>query len=83
MLNAVGTVSSGGSAIAAKRIIGDAINTIGSIVGFSSLEKQIIKKLEDARGKMNIFERHMGHLSHLEEGMGRISKTRKNLRCFR
>ncbi|MCH8348451.1 MAG: hypothetical protein IH901_08190 [Proteobacteria bacterium] len=83
LLNAVGTVISGGSAFAAKRIIGDAINTIGSIVGFSSLEKQIIKKLEDARGKMNIFERQMGHLSHLEEGMGRINKTRKKLRCFR
>ncbi len=83
LLNAVGAAISGGASVAAKRVIGDTISIIGSIVGFSSLEKQIIEKLEDARGKMDIFERHMGHLDHLEEGMGRINRTRKKLRCFR
>lgn len=83
MLDAVGAALSGGSSTVAKRVMGNAISTIGTLVGFTSLEQQITEKLSEARGKMDQFENFTGQLAHLEDGIARINKTRKELGCFR
>lgn len=81
VLTGLGTLISRGSVSSAGKIIGNALGVLANLVGLTSFEQQIKRRLIQLEGLMLRFQDLGGQLDHLEKGMGRMHQTRDKLKC--
>ena len=81
VLNGLGTLISRGSVRSAGKIIGDSLGLLATLVGLTTLEQQIKRRLIQLDGLMLRFRDLGEQLDHLEKGMGRMHQTRDRLKC--
>ena len=81
VLNGLGLAISRGRVGSAGKIIGDALGVLTNLVGLTSYEQQIKRRLIQLEGLMLEFKDLGEQLDHLEKGMGRKHQTRGKLKC--
>jgi len=81
-MNAVGVALSGGTASTVARAVGDAIGTIGTLLGFSSLRSQLVAMLKKVESLSWEFERLGSYMNYLDQNIGEMHRTRDDLDCI-